>query len=95
MISLNHQEVIIAGKDAFELYDTYGFPVDLTRLIASENKLSVNEEEFTAEMQKQKDRSRAATATDAEDWIVLKEGNNEFIGYDQLETEGELIRYRK
>lgn len=85
----------IAGKDAFELYDTYGFPIDLTRLIASENKLSVNEEEFNSEMQKQKDRSRAATATDTEDWIVLSEGTNEFKGYDELETEGKVLRYRK
>jgi len=86
---------IIAGKDAFELYDTYGFPIDLTRLIASENKLSVNEKEFDAEMKQQKDRSRAATSIDTDDWIVIKEGNNKFIGYDTLETDTQIIKYRR
>ncbi len=61
----------ISGKDAFELYDTYGFPIDLTRLIATENKLSIDEAGFEKEMQQQKQRSRAATAVDTEDWVVL------------------------
>jgi alanyl-tRNA synthetase len=86
----------ISGKDAFELYDTYGFPFDLTRLIAGERNLAVDEAAFTAEMQKQKDRSRAATAIDTEDWVIVNEGNsNEFVGYDQLETEAVLLKYRK
>lgn len=86
----------ISGKDAFELYDTYGFPFDLTRLIASERNLTVDEAEFNSEMQKQKDRSRAATAIDTEDWIIVNEGNsNEFIGYDSLETEANVLKYRK
>ncbi|MGZ3950883.1 MAG: alanine--tRNA ligase [Flavisolibacter sp.] len=86
----------IAGKEAFELYDTYGFPFDLTRLIAAERNLAVDEGAFNAEMQKQKDRSRAATAIDTEDWVIVNEGNtNEFIGYDSLETEATVLRYRK
>jgi alanyl-tRNA synthetase len=86
----------ISGKDAFELYDTYGFPLDLTRLIASEKNLSVDEAAFNAEMQKQKDRSRAATAIDTEDWITVNEGNsNEFVGYDLLESEAKILKYRK
>jgi alanyl-tRNA synthetase len=86
----------ISGKGAFELYDTYGFPFDLTRLIASERNLAVDEAEFNSEMQKQKDRSRAATAIDTEDWVVVSEGNtNEFVGYDSLETEADVLKYRK
>jgi alanyl-tRNA synthetase len=86
----------ISGKGAFELYDTYGFPFDLTRLIASERNLVVDEAEFNSEMQKQKDRSRAATAIDTEDWVVVNEGNtNEFVGYDSLETEADVLKYRK
>ncbi len=85
----------LAGKDAFELYDTFGFPIDLTRLIAAENGLSVDEKGFEAEMQQQKNRSRAATTVDAEDWVVLKEGTNQFIGYDSLETKASLLKYRK
>jgi alanyl-tRNA synthetase len=86
----------ISGKDAFELYDTYGFPIDLTKLIAEENKLMVDEKGFESEMQQQKERSRAATAIDTEDWIVLDNyARNEFIGYDFLESETKLVKYRK
>ncbi len=85
----------IVGKDAFELYDTFGFPIDLTRLIASENNLIVDEKGFDAEMQQQKDRSRAATSVDAGDWIVLKEGSNTFVGYDSLETKASVLKYRQ
>lgn len=85
----------IAGKEAFELYDTFGFPLDLTKLIASENKLLVDETGFEAEMKQQKDRSRAATAVDAQDWVVLEEGSNSFIGYDVLESTARVLKYRK
>jgi alanyl-tRNA synthetase len=86
----------VSGKDAFELYDTYGFPLDLTRLILAERKLSADETGFQAEMQKQKDRSRAATAIDTEDWITVKEGQgNEFTGYETLVTEASILKYRK
>jgi alanyl-tRNA synthetase len=85
----------IEGSNAFELYDTYGFPIDLTRLIAAERNIEVDEAGFTAEMQKQKDRSRAATATDASDWIVVNEGDKvEFVGYDSLETKAHILKYR-
>jgi alanyl-tRNA synthetase len=93
---ISHAAGSVAGKDAFELYDTYGFPLDLTRLILLERGLTVDEEAFTAEMQKQKDRSRAATAVDTEDWVVVNEGSsNEFVGYDSLETRANILRYRK
>lgn len=86
----------IQGKAAFELFDTYGFPLDLTRLIATENDLTVDEKGFEAEMQQQKNRSRAATAVDTEDWITLKETtNNSFVGYSTLETNTLVTRYRK
>lgn len=85
----------INGKAAFELYDTYGFPIDLTRLIGQENNLNVDEAAFEAEMQQQKDRSRAATALDTEDWVVVKDGGCSFIGYDSLETQAAILKYRK
>lgn len=85
----------ISGKDSFELYDTYGFPLDLTQLIAAENKLTVDEDGFNAEMQQQKDRSRAAGTIDAGDWIVLKDGSNKFVGYDSLEAKASVLKYRK
>jgi len=85
----------ISGKDSFELYDTYGFPFDLTQLIAAENRLKVDEEGFKIEMQQQKDRSRAATTVDAGDWIELKGGSNRFVGYDSLEAKTEVLKYRK
>ena len=85
----------ISGKDSFELYDTYGFPFDLTQLIAAENKLTVDEEGFKKEMQQQKDRSRAAGTIDAEDWVIIKEGSNKFVGYDSLEAKASVLKYRK
>ncbi len=86
----------ISGKDAFELYDTYGFPADLTSLIAAENKFTVDQEGFTAEMKKQKDRSRAASVVDTEDWVMLDNFSlSSFLGYDSLELKTRVIRYRK
>jgi alanyl-tRNA synthetase len=86
----------ITGKDAFELYDTYGFPIDLTRLIAHENNFKVDEKGFEAEMQQQKNRSRAATAIDTEDWIVVNDSStNTFVGYDTLEAKTKVLKYRK
>nr|WP_295868762.1 alanine--tRNA ligase [uncultured Chitinophaga sp.] len=86
---------LVDGQTAFELYDTYGFPYDLTTLIASENGFSVDEPGFKAAMQQQKDRSRAATAIDAGDWVVLDETpDSVFIGYEQLESNTKLLKYR-
>jgi alanyl-tRNA synthetase len=85
----------INGKSAFELYDTYGFPIDLTRLIGQENSLEVDEAAFEAEMKQQKERSRAATTLDTEDWVVVKEGGTKFVGYDSLEAKTNVLKYRK
>lgn len=94
IIAVSQKE--INGKSAFELFDTFGFPIDLTRLIASENNLSIDEKGFEAEMQQQKNRSRAAGTIDTEDWVVLVEdGMNEFVGYDSLEIKSKLVKYRK
>jgi len=88
--------LIVDGQTAFELLDTYGFPIDLTKLIAQERSFKVDEEGFNGEMQKQKERSRAATKIDAEDWIIVNDGNsNEFVGYDSLETKAQILKYRK
>jgi alanyl-tRNA synthetase len=90
------EEKNIDGKIAFELYDTYGFPIDLTRLIASENNLSVDEIGFEKEMQQQKNRSRAASVVDTEDWVIVNENEgNGFVGYENLETESRVLKYRK
>ena len=85
----------IAGVTAFTLYDTYGFPLDLTELILKENGMTANIDEFNAEMTKQKERARNAAAVEATDWVILKEGEPEFVGYDYAETETEILRYRK
>jgi len=86
----------IPGKEAFELYDTYGFPLDLTKLIAHENKVEVDEAGFEVEMKKQKERSKAATAIDTEDWVMLNENAmQKFVGYGNIEAETRLSKYRK
>ena len=92
----NFEKFKIDGKTAFELYDTYGFPLDLTILVAAEKKFTVDEEGFNKEMQLQKTRSRAATAIDTEDWIVLDQlALNEFVGYDSIEIQSHITKYRK
>ena len=86
----------VAGKDAFELYDTYGFPLDLTQLIASEKGLSVDLGSFNACLEEQKNRSRQATAMETADWVELLEDEVEaFVGYDQTTAEVKITRYRK
>ncbi|MCR9173433.1 MAG: alanine--tRNA ligase [bacterium] len=86
----------IDGSVVFELYDTYGFPLDLTSLIARENDLTVDETGFETELNRQKDRSRAATSIETDDWVVLREDNvQEFIGYDLLRTSVKVVKYRK
>ncbi|HTN21882.1 MAG TPA: alanine--tRNA ligase [Pelobium sp.] len=89
-------EVIFPGKKAFELYDTFGFPIDLTQLMAREKGGFVNMNDFETELQKQKARSRAATAIDTEDWKIVNEGDEtEFVGYDDLEIHAQILKYRK
>ena len=85
----------ISGKQAFVLYDTYGFPLDLTELILKENGMTLDHKEFDSEMQAQKDRARAAAAVEASDWVSLRPGEQEFVGYDLTECHAEILRYRK
>lgn len=85
----------ISGVDAFTLYDTYGFPLDLTELILREHGMDADIEEFNVEMQKQKERARNAAAVETGDWVILKEGETEFVGYDFFEYDAEILRYRQ
>jgi len=86
----------IQGDVAFKLQDTYGFPIDLTKLLAKEINVEVDEAGFQKEMQQQKQRSRAAATVDTEDWVVLDDyARNEFIGYDELESQTKVVKYRK
>jgi alanyl-tRNA synthetase len=93
-------DLLVNGSAAFELYDTYGFPIDLTRLIAQEKGYQVDETAFELEMGKQKQRSRAATTLDTDDWIIVQDQDagkkgSPFIGYDKVEAEAKLLRYRR
>ena len=83
------------GVQAFRMFDTYGFPLDLTELICRENGFTVNEEQFNVEMQKQKDRARNAAAVENSDWVELAAGEQQFVGYDYTEYECHILRYRK
>jgi alanyl-tRNA synthetase len=95
IIASQQKGATIEGKLVFELFDTYGFPVDLTRLIASENYLQVDEDGFDNEMKQQKDRSRAATAIDTGDWIMVGEdAPTQFVGYNKTSAETSIIKYR-
>ena len=86
----------VNGKEAFELYDTFGFPFDLTDLILREKGMTVSKREFDEEMAKQKNRSRSDAAQESSDWIILREDDiEEFVGYTHLKTEVEITRYRK
>ena len=85
----------ISGVDAFTLYDTYGFPLDLTELILREHGMDADIKEFNVEMQKQKERARNAAAVETGDWVILREGETEFVGYDFFEYDAEILRYRQ
>lgn len=86
---------LIEGAKAFELYDTYGFPIDLTALILSEQGKEVDMAGFNAEMKKQKERARAASVVETEDWVTLFDSETVFVGYDQLSSEVKISQYRK
>ena len=86
---------VVSGNDAFLLYDTYGFPLDLTELILKENGMTTDEDAFRQQMEQQKQRARNAAAVETGDWTVLAEGESRFVGYDTLQTSVRILRYRK
>ena len=90
-----HGEKVLDGAQAFRMFDTYGFPLDLTELICRENGYTVDEDGFNVEMEKQKARARNAAAVENGDWEVLREGEHIFVGYDYTEYECHILRYRK
>ena len=89
------KKTVLDGTQAFRLFDTYGFPLDLTQLICRENGFTVDEKQFDAEMQKQKERARNAAQVENGDWVILREGEQQFVGYDYTEYECHILRYRK
>ena len=88
-------QTILNGADAFTLYDTYGFPLDLTELILRENGMEVDVKAFDVEMEKQRERARNAAAVEAGDWVIIKQQDVEFLGYDFTECDAEITRYRQ
>jgi alanyl-tRNA synthetase len=95
-IIANTKGTMVSGKKAFDLFDTFGFPIDLTALILREKGMTLDEEEFNSALKKQKDRSRAASQVKAGDWqILMEDAEQEFIGYDNLEAQVKITRYRK
>ncbi len=88
-------KTVLDGTQAFRLFDTYGFPLDLTELICRESGITVDEKQFEAEMQKQKERARNAAAVENGDWIEVRQGEQKFVGYDFTEYECHILRYRK
>ena len=88
-------KTVLDGTQAFRLFDTYGFPLDLTELICRESGISVDEKQFETEMQKQKKRARNAAAVENGDWIEVRPGEQQFVGYDYTEYECHILRYRK
>ena len=95
-IMATNSDSIISGEKVFELYDTYGFPVDLTDLILKENNMQLDKAGFQLQLEKQKNRSRTASEVSTEDWRILRDHDEqEFIGYDTLKTDVKLVRYRK
>ena len=93
---LNEASKDISGEEAFKLYDTFGFPLDLTKLVAAEKNLNVDEKGFEKEMQLQKNRSRSAAVLETEDWITVNDiPTSKFVGYDSLETKAKIVKYRK
>lgn len=93
---IENKKLILDGRSVFELYDTYGFPLDLTSLIARENKLQIDEAGFNDNLEAQKNRSRKATSIEVQDWIENSDnGSSEFVGYDATETEVQISKYRK
>ncbi|MBR5061161.1 MAG: alanine--tRNA ligase [Prevotella sp.] len=90
-----HKETVLDGVSAFRLFDTYGFPLDLTELICRENGYTVNVAQFNEEMEKQKARARNAAQVENSDWVILRDGEQKFVGYDYSEYECHILRYRK
>ncbi len=86
---------LLSGEIAFKLYDTYGFPIDLTELILREKGIKIDMQGFDAEMKKQKDRARNASNVEMGDWVIIRDNDTEFVGYDQTETETQIVRYRQ
>ena len=93
---LNEASQNISGEEAFKLYDTFGFPLDLTKLVAAEKGLNVDEKGFEKEMQLQKNRSRSAAVLETEDWVIVNDiPSSKFVGYDAFETKAKVVKYRK